>query len=499
MKNATLPSIHDISRPGRRGPKLPVASADRRAKARRHLPNHLQRKSALNLPEVSELDTVRHFTRLSQRNYAIDAQFYPLGSCTMKYNPKVNDQIANWPGFAALHPMQDDRDAQGTLRCLALLQSHLETLLGMSGVSLAPAAGAQGEYAGMAIIKAFYEQRGEAEQRRVVLVPDSAHGTNPASAALAGFKVKTIKTDNHGRVDLEALKAALDPSVAGLMLTNPNTCGVFERDIIEIARLVHEAGAQLYYDGANLNAIVGRHRPGDMGFDVVHVNLHKTFSTPHGGGGPGAGPVGVAKHLKPFLPEPHLVQDGEGHIRLRTNNEQSIGKLMAFHGNVGVHLRALAYILAQGSDGLKQVAEMAVLNANYVLANLPDAFEQPFERPCKHEALVSVRKAKKEQGITAFDVAKRLLDLGYHAPTIYFPLLVAECLLIEPTETESKETLDQFIAAMHQIADEMANNPDLLKNAPNDLLLSRLDDVKAAKELNVCCRWDDGDADCDSD
>jgi glycine dehydrogenase subunit 2 len=486
----TISLISDKSRTGRKGASIPAGNAQERAKGRGAIPAHLQRKQTASLPEVSELDAVRHFTRLSQKNFSIDGQFYPLGSCTMKYNPKVNDQVASMAAFTGLHPMQPDSDAQGTLRAMWELQEELKSVLGMAEVTLAPAAGAQGEYVGMAIIRAYHRQRGDTK-RNMVLVPDSAHGTNPASAALAGFEVRTVKSGDDGRVDLASLDAALDDTVAGIMLTNPNTCGVFEKDILEISKRVHGAGGLLYYDGANLNAIVGRVRPGDMGFDVIHLNLHKTFSTPHGGGGPGAGAVGVASRLVPFLPDPHVRRTAEGNYRLSIGERpNSIGRVMNFHGNTGVLLRAQAYTLAQGGQGLWDVASYAVLNANYVLANLPEEFEVPFDPPCKHEALVSVRKLSRTPGIKAFDVAKRLLDLGFHAPTIYFPLLVPECLLIEPTETESKETLDQFIAAMKQIAHEIQNDPEKLRNAPLTRPTGRLDDARAARELNVCCRWE---------
>ena len=483
--------IHDIGKPGRRGANIPAACGTALTHASGIIPEHLRRKTPAPLPEVSELDAVRHFTRLSQKNFSIDGQFYPLGSCTMKYNPKVNDQIASLPGFTRLHPLQQDKDCQGTLRVMFRLQESLKIILGLTEASLTPAAGAQGEYTGMAIIKAWHRHNGTGH-RDVVLVPDSAHGTNPASAALAGFKVRTVKSNERGTVDLNSLKAALDDKVAAIMLTNPNTCGVFENDIVEIARLVHEAGAQLYYDGANLNAIVGRVRPGDMGFDVVHVNLHKTFSTPHGGGGPGSGAVGVAAHLAPFLPASHVVKREDGSFRMTAGGDKSIGRLMAFHGNTGVLIRALAYILAQGGEGLRQVSSYATLNANYLLARLPSIFEQPFCRPCKHEALVTVRRQTRQNNVKAFDVAKRLLDHGFHAPTIYFPLLVPECLLIEPTETESKETLDLFVAAMESIAEEITSGAEALRKSPTRLATGRLDDAKAARELNVCCEWRPG-------
>lgn len=483
-----LPLIEEISRPGRRGVLPPRAPRAEREAALRSLPKNARRRSPAPLPEVSELDTVRHFTRLSQRNYSIDGQFYPLGSCTMKYNPRVNEAAANLHGFSALHPLQEEADVQGILRVYFDLQEILKEVLGMAEVTLAPAAGAQGEFAGMAIIRAWHDNHGTG--RDEVLVPDGAHGTNPASAVLAGFKVRVIKSGDDGLVDLDSLKEALGERTAGIMLTNPNTCGLFEKDILEISRLVHDAGGLLYYDGANMNAIVGRARPGDMGFDVVHVNLHKTFSTPHGGGGPGAGPVGVSERLRPYLPRPHVTRRGDGSYTFQ-DPEKSIGKLMTFHGNAGVVVRALAYALAQGGEGLRAIADHATLNANYLLNKLPPVFERPFGDLCKHEALVTIRGLDRERNIKAFDVAKRLLDLGFHAPTIYFPLLVNECFLLEPTETESRETIDRFIEAMEQIANEMDESPDTLRSAPNDLPTGRLDEVAAAKELNVCCRWDD--------
>lgn len=479
--------IDKKSSPGRRGVIPPRAEEKDRSVAKGKVPEKFRRKSAAALPEISELDGIRHFTNLSQKNYSIDGQFYPLGSCTMKYNPRINEKTAAMPGFQNLHPMQDTSDVQGILRVYYDLQEILKQVLGLSGVTLAPAAGAQGEFCGMAIIKAYHEAHGT--ERDEVIVPDAAHGTNPASAVLAGFKVREVKSGADGRVSMESLKEAINERTAGIMLTNPNTCGLFEKDIQEIARLIHEAGGLLYYDGANLNAIVGRSRPGDMGFDVVHMNLHKTFSTPHGGGGPGSGPVGVSERLLPFLPDPHVVKNQEGIYKLQAP-EQSIGRLMGFHGNAGVVVRALSYAMAQGGQGLWDVASFATLNANYVLNKLPEVFERPFGDLCKHEALVTVRKVEKETGVRAFDVAKRLLDYGYHAPTIYFPLLVPECFLIEPTETECKETLDRFIEAMESIAKEIESDPGQLHNAPLNLATGRLDEAAAAKELNVCCRWE---------
>ncbi len=487
MLSARTPQIDEISSPGRRGVIPPRATEEERREAKASLPQSLRRRASPQLPEVSELEAVRHFTRLSQKNFSIDSHFYPLGSCTMKYNPRLNEQVAALPGLAQLHPLQETADIQGYLRIYFDLQEILKDVLGMGGVTLSPAAGAQGEFTGMAIIKAYH--RDHQTGRDEVLVPDAAHGTNPASAVLAGFKVKEVKSGKDGLVDLEHLKECLNEKTAGIMLTNPNTCGLFEKDIQEIAGLVHKAGGLLYYDGANLNAIVGKSRPGDMGFDVVHMNLHKTFSTPHGGGGPGSGPVGVAERLVKYLPAPHVHFNESQNEYQFVDPEKTIGKVMAFHGNAAVVARALAYALAQGGVGLKQVAEYATLNANYVLNNLPEVFERPYGDLCKHEALVSVKGAEKKFGIKAFDVAKRLLDLGYHAPTIYFPLLVPECFLIEPTETESKETLDRFIEAMNQIAREIENDAEFLKESPHDLPTRRLDEAAAAKELNVCCRW----------
>ncbi len=486
MDRTEIPLIHEIPAAGRRGVLPPSAPPEDRNTAVEALPDHLRRETPPPLPEVSELEAVRHFTRLSQRNYCIDGQFYPLGSCTMKYNPRLNEKIAAMPAFTQLHPRQEEADVQGVLRVCHDMQEVLKPLLGLDEATAAPAAGAQGEFVGMSIIKAWHEDHGTG--RDEVLVPDAAHGTNPASAVLAGFKVREVKSGPDGRMDLESLRANLGGKTAGIMLTNPNTCGLFEKDIVEVARLVHEAGGLLYYDGANLNAIAGRARPGDMGFDVVHVNLHKTFSTPHGGGGPGSGPVAVSERLAPYLPTPHVVRGSDGSYRLSTP-EKSIGRMLAFHGNTGVVLRAMAYALSQGGEGLRAVADHSALNANYILARLPEVFERPFGSRCMHEAVVTVRGARKEKDIRAFDVAKRLLDLGFHSPTVYFPLLVPECFLIEPTETESKDTLDRFIAAMEQIAREIESQPEVLTSAPNELPTGRLDEAAAAKELNVCCRF----------
>ena len=445
------------------------------------------RRQTPALPEVSEMQAVRHYTRLSQKNFSIDTQFYPLGSCTMKYNPRACNTLAMLPAFLQRHPLGPETHGQGFLACMYELQEMLKDVTGMHAVSLTPAAGAQGEFAGMAMIRAYHDARND-NVRNEVLVPDAAHGTNPATAVMCGYKVKEIPTNKQGDVDLDALRAAVGPQTAGLMLTNPSTLGVFEREIKTIAGIVHEAGGLLYYDGANLNAILGKVRPGDMGFDVIHMNLHKTFSTPHGGGGPGAGPVGVSERLKPFLPVPMVVkQDDEYHLITEKDCPQSIGRLSAFMGNAGVLLRAYIYARLLGREGMQRVAEYSTLNANYMMARMRDAgFELAFpDRRATHEFIVTLKKQARELDINAMDFAKRLLDLGYHAPTTYFPLLVPECLLIEPTETEAKQDLDGFIAAMQQIQHEAETSPETVKTAPHTMPVKRLDDVKAARELDL--------------
>ncbi|HUL10589.1 MAG TPA: aminomethyl-transferring glycine dehydrogenase subunit GcvPB [Methylococcaceae bacterium] len=475
--------IFDLSRPGRsaKAHQLPDSVA---ADA---IPARFLRKTPPLLPEVSELDAVRHYTRLSQRNFSIDTQFYPLGSCTMKYNPKVCHALVRIPEFSSVHPLSVEWAGQGTLACLHELQEILREVTGMAAVSLAPAAGAQGEFAGVAMIRAYHAARGD-EARVEMLVPDAAHGTNPASAAMAGFVVREIPTDREGDVILDALRQAVGPRTAGIMLTNPSTLGVFERRIEAIADIVHGAGGLLYYDGANLNAILGKARPGDMGFDVIHLNLHKTFSTPHGGGGPGAGPVGVNQKLLPFLPLPAVTKEGE---RYRWLNEsdcpQSIGRLTAFGGNVGVLLRAYVYARMLGRDGMKRVAELSTLNANYLMKRLTQAgFESAFpNRRAAHEFIITLRALAKIQHVSALDFAKRLLDYGMHAPTVYFPQLIRECWLIEPTETESKQTLDQFAAALVAILHEAETEPETLKRAPHTTPVGRLDEVGAARHLNL--------------
>ena len=476
--------IFEHSRPGRANPSqfatAPAGAAD-------DIPASLRRKSAPMLPRVSELDAVRHYTRLSQKNFSIDTQFYPLGSCTMKYNPRACHSLASLPGFLSRHPLAPASTGQGFLECLYELQEILKDVTGMAGVSLTPMAGAQGEFAGVAMIRAYHAARGDTA-RTEIIVPDAAHGTNPATATMCGYTVKEIPTDKEGDVDLEALRAAVGPQTAGLMLTNPSTLGVFEKNIVEIQKIVHAVGGLSYYDGANLNAILGKVRPGDMGFDVIHMNLHKTFSTPHGGGGPGAGAVGFSERLKPFQPIPVVAYENASYRWLIEKDlPQSIGRLSAFMGNAGVLLRAWIYARLLGADGMHRVAEFATLNANYLMAELQKAgFTVAFpDRRASHEFIVSAKGIKDETGISAMDIAKRLLDKGYHAPTTYFPMLVPECLLIEPTETESKETLDAFVTAMKEILEEAKTDPALVKGAPWTLPVRRLDDVKAARELDL--------------
>jgi glycine dehydrogenase subunit 2 len=477
--------IFEHSRPGRRA----TAQAPAEVAEVYDLPAELLRDDTAALPEVSEMQVVRHYTRLSQKNFSIDTQFYPLGSCTMKYNPRACNTLAMLPGFLARHPLAPAADGQGMLACLYELQEMLKEVTGMKAVSLTPAAGAQGEFAGVAMIRAYHASRGDLE-RNEVLVPDAAHGTNPATATMCGYQVREIPTGADGDVDLEALRRAVGPKTAGIMLTNPSTLGVFERRIEEIAAVVHGAGGLLYYDGANLNAILGKVRPGDMGFDVIHMNLHKTFSTPHGGGGPGAGPVGVSERLEPFLPVPMVGYDGdEYHWIGEPERPQSIGRLSAFMGNTGVLLRAYVYARMLGREGMQRVAEFSTLNANYLMKRLQQAgFDLAFpERRATHEFIVTLKRQDRELDVSAMDVAKRLLDFGYHAPTTYFPLLIPECLLIEPTETESLEELDGFAQAMQQILEEAQQDPALLREAPHSQPVRRLDEVRAARELDL--RW----------
>ena len=451
------------------------------------IPAALRRKTAPLLPEVSELETVRHFTRLSQLNFSIDTHFYPLGSCTMKYNPKACNQYAMLPELLARHPLAPESHSQGFLTCMYELQEMLKEVTGMQSVSLTPMAGAQGEFAGVAMIRAYHRARGDLA-RTEIIVPEAAHGTNPATATMCGCTVREIPVNADGDVDIEALKAAVGPKTAGIMLTNPSTLGVFERRIEDVAKIVHAAGGLLYYDGANLNAILGKVRPGDMGFDVIHMNLHKTFSTPHGGGGPGAGAVGVSARLAPFLPIPIVGKDAERYRWLtEADLPQSIGRLSAFMGNAGVLLRAYIYMRLLGREGMSQVGEFATLNANYMLARLRAAgFDAAYPaRRASHEFIVTLKKQARELEVTAMDFAKRLLDHGFHAPTTYFPLLVPECLLIEPTETESREALDAFVSAMVHILKEAEEEPEHVKAAPHTMPVRRLDDVRAAKQLDL--------------
>lgn len=455
------------------------------------IPASLKRNKRPLLPEISEMQAVRHYTRLSQKNFSIDTHFYPLGSCTMKYNPRACNQLSMLPGLLNRHPATPDSNSQGFLSCMYDLQEILKDVTGMYEVSLAPMAGAQGEFAGVAMIRAYHDAQngGKGDPARTeILVPDAAHGTNPATATMCNFKVKEIPTNSDGDVDIDALKAAVGPQTAGIMLTNPSTLGVFERKIKEIADIVHKAGGLLYYDGANLNAILGKVKPGDMGFDVIHMNLHKTFSTPHGGGGPGAGPVGVSKRLEPYLPVPMVIENaGEYHVVTEKSRPQTIGRLSAFMGNAGILLRAYIYARMLGREGMHRVAEYATLNANYMLAVMQkNGFDIAYpNRRATHEFIVTLKKQAKELGVNTMDFAKRLLDYGFHAPTTYFPLLVPECLLIEPTETESQQELDGFMQAMLEILKEAENDPGIVKTAPHTLPVRRLDDVKAAKELDL--------------
>lgn len=480
--------IFNASRPGRYA-KAQWPSLDQQSLASMtaDIPKQFLRQDKPLLPEVSELQVVRHYTNLSRKNFSIDTQFYPLGSCTMKYNPRGVHALASLEGFLSHHPLSLEENSQGLMACVYELQEMLKDITGMRGAALSPMAGAQGEFAGVAMIRAYHDAKGD-KARTEILVPDAAHGTNPASAVQCGYKVREIPTGADGNVDVEALRAAVGPHTAGIMLTNPSTLGVFEEKIQEIAKIIHAAGGLLYYDGANFNAIMGKVRPGDMGFDVIHLNLHKTFATPHGGGGPGSGPVVANERLLAFLPVPRVTKEGE-HYRWLTAEDcpQTIGRLSAFMGNTGILLRAYLYARLLGKEGLKRVAEFATLNANYLLARLKAAgFQAAFpKRRASHEFIITLKHEAKTLNVTALDVAKRLLDYGFHAPTMYFPLLVPECLLIEPTETESKEVLDAFADAMISILQEAKTNPQLLKDAPHTLPVRRLDDVKAARELDL--------------
>ncbi len=478
----SVPLIFERSATGRRGYRLPASDVPP-ADPQRDLPAEALRAAAPRLPEVAEREVVRHYTRLSQQNFSADTHFYPLGSCTMKYNPKVNERVAALPGFASVHPLQPVAQVQGMLQLLDELERLLCAITGMDAVSLQPAAGAQGELTGLKIIAAFHARRGRT--RSTILIPDSAHGTNPASAGLCGFRVAEVASGRDGLIDLEDLRRQLTGDVAALMLTNPNTLGLFEREILTIADLVHQHGGLVYMDGANMNALLGIARPGAMGVDLLQLNLHKTFSTPHGGGGPGAGPVAVTKALEPFLPVPRVRRRGRRFV-WDTHAPDTVGRVHGFFGNVGVLVRAYAYIRTLGADGLARTGRAAIINANYLRALLQRAFTVPFPQPCLHEFVLSL-KALTSHGVTAGDVAKRLLDYGFYAPTVYFPLIVDEAFMIEPTETETKETLEAFAQALLSIAEEARSNPELVRRAPRGQVVERLDEVKAAREPNV--RW----------
>ncbi|GER71450.1 putative glycine dehydrogenase subunit 2 [Weizmannia acidilactici] len=478
MANEVMPLIFERSKPGRIAhslPELDVPEAD----PAEIFPAEYIRKQDAELPEVSELDLMRHYTLLSKNNHGVDSGFYPLGSCTMKYNPKINEIAARFPGFAHIHPLQDESTVQGALELMYDLKQHLIEITGMDEVTLQPAAGAHGEWTGLMLIRAFHEAN-EDTKRTKVIIPDSAHGTNPASATVAGFDTVTVKSNGQGLVDLEDLRRIAGDDTAALMLTNPNTLGLFEEHILEIAEIVHEAGGKLYYDGANLNAVLAKARPGDMGFDVVHLNLHKTFTGPHGGGGPGSGPVGVKKELIPFLPKPVVAKKGDRYY-FDEDRPHSIGRVKPFYGNFSINVRAYTYIRSMGPEGLRAVTENAVINANYMMRRLAPYYDLPYDRHCKHEFVLSGRRQKK-LGVRTFDIAKRLLDFGFHPPTVYFPLNVEECMMIEPTETETKETLDAFIDAMIQIAKEAEENPEIVQEAPHTTLVKRLDETRAARK-----------------
>ncbi|MGI6485676.1 MAG: aminomethyl-transferring glycine dehydrogenase subunit GcvPB [Tepidanaerobacteraceae bacterium] len=476
--------IFEISKKGRKAYSLPDNDVNE-GQLNELIPERFLSDEEVDLPEVSEVDIVRHFTQLSNKNFGVDTGFYPLGSCTMKYNPKINEDMAYLSGFKDIHPYQPEDTTQGALKLMYDLDMMLAEISGMHRVSLQPAAGAHGELTGLMIIKAYHDSRGDYKRRKII-VPDSAHGTNPSSAAVAGFDIVEIKSYDDGTVDIESLKSELNDEIAGLMLTNPNTLGLFEKNIDTIADLIHDAGGLLYYDGANMNAIMGISRPGDMGFDVMHFNLHKTFSTPHGGGGPGSGPVGVKNFLVRFLPSP-LIEKKDDYYYLDYDRPDSIGKVKTFYGNFGVMVKAYAYILSMGGKGLREASEKAVLNANYMMHKLKKYYNLPKEQVCKHEFVLGGLK-NNSNDITTLDVAKRLLDYGYHPPTIYFPLIVDQALMVEPTETESLETLNDFIEAMIKIAEEADENPEILKTAPHNTPVRRIDEVKAARELVL--KWE---------
>ena len=476
------PLIFECSVPGRRGFQLPPLDVPAKPLTA-WIPAEQLRTVPAALPEISERELVQHFMRLAHLNFSVETNFYPLGSCTMKYNPRVHEELTALPGFAAAHPYEPDTAVQGLLQLLYELERWFGDILGMAGVTLQPAAGAHGEFTGLLVARAYHQAQGR--PRRRVVVPDSSHGTNPASAALCGYEVVEVKSNARGRVDPAALRHVVDQETAVFMLTNPNTLGLFEEEIAEIARIVHEAGALMYLDGANLNALLGLYRPGDLGFDITHVNVHKTFSIPHGSGGPGGGPVGVTRALVPFLPGPRLVLDGETY-RWQEAPPQSIGRVRAFAGNVGALIRAYFYIRTLGAEGLRHVAEDAILNANYLKARVKEAYTIPIDEPCMHEFVASA-VGQKRLGVKALDIAKRLLDYGCYAPTIYFPMIVEEALMIEPSETESRQALDRFADALLAIAQEVKTHPGTVQTAPHTLPVKRLDEVRAAREPNL--RW----------
>ncbi len=474
--------IIELSKEGRKAysiPKNDVETVD----PEKYIPKNVLRKEDPKLPEVYEVEVIRHYTNLSNKNYGVDTGFYPLGSCTMKYNPKINEDMAKLPNFANIHPRQSEDTVQGSLELMYELQEKLCEITGNDGYTLQPAAGAHGELTGLMIIKKYHEERNDTKRTKII-VPDSAHGTNPASATAVGYDIIEIKSRKDGSIDLDELKDALSDEVAGLMLTNPSTLGLFERNICEISKLVHEAGGLVYYDGANLNAIMGKTRPGDMGFDIVHLNLHKTFSTPHGGGGPGAGPVGVRKDLIKYLPVPVVAKKDDKYY-LDYDKPSSIGRLMGFYGNFGVLLKAYTYILTMGASGLREASETAVLNANYLQSQLKKEYKLPIDQVCKHEFVLS---GMKDSDVHTLDIAKRLLDYGVHPPTVYFPLIIDEAIMVEPTDTETLETLDNFIEIMNKIKEEAVKNPKILEEAPITTPVRRLDEVQAARKPKV--KWD---------
>jgi len=489
------PVIFELGKPGRKGhliPKLEDEIKQTVEDINSLIPRKMLKENLPKLPELSEVEVVRHYTRLSQMNYGVDLGLYPLGSCTMKYNPKINEALARHPGLVWLHPYQDETTVQGLLEILYRLSRWLAEITGTHEVCLHPAAGAHGEFLGALLMRAYHKFNGELEERTELIVPDSAHGTNPASATMAGFHVVVVPSDEDGCVNVEALKEAVSEKTAGLMLTNPNTLGLFEKNIEEIAEIVHEVGGLLYYDGANLNAILGKVRPGDMGFDIVHINIHKTFGTPHGGGGPGAGPVGVVEKLEKFLPIPRIVFDGKLY-RLDYDKPYSVGKIRSFYGNIAVLLKAYAYILSLGAEGLEEVAEQSVLNANYLAKKISEipGLDLPYdsERPRKHECVFSAKKFYKETTARTLNIAKRLLDYGLHAPTIYFPLIVDEAMMIEPTESFEKEELDRFIETLKRIVDETKNDPQKVLKAPHNTAVGRLDEAKASHPKTMALSW----------